>query len=292
MPCSISIEPTNACNLNCPECPTGTKGLSRPTGNIDQHLFENVIKEAGTKAFFLNLYFQGEPFLNRSLINLIKIAKKNRYFTSCATNAHFITKEIANKVILSGLDHMIISFDGTTQESYEKYRIGGNFELLVTTIKMLVEEKKKQKQNYHIIVLQFLILKHNEHQIREAKEMAKSLGVDKLVFKNVQLYDLNQVNPYLPENPIHSRYIKMPDGTLRLKQTGKNRCWKSWSTCVITWDGRVVPCCFDKDAIFCYGILNNLSLKEIVLGKKAREFKKGILKNRKGINICSNCTEA
>lgn len=291
LPWSISVEPTNACNLSCPECPTGTKGLSRLNGNMNQDLFESIIKEAGKNAFFMNLYFQGEPFLNTNLINMIIIAKQNRFFTSCATNAQFINDALAKKVISSGLDHLVIAFDGTTQESYEKYRIGGSFDLLNKAINMLVEEKQKQKQKYPIIVLQFLILKHNENQIYEAKELAKLLGVDKLVFKTAQLNVLNQENPFLPENPKHSRYNIMPDGTLKMKHLGKNRCWKSWSSCVITWDGRVVPCCFDKDASYCYGTLDDNSFKEIIFGERSREFKKRILINRKGINICSNCSE-
>jgi MoaA/NifB/PqqE/SkfB family radical SAM enzyme len=292
MPWSISIEPTNSCNLSCPECPTGARELSRPTGIIDQNLFENIIEEAGRKGFFLNLYFQGEPFLNRNLINLIKIANKKRMFISCATNAHYIDNEIAKGVISSGLDHLVISFDGTTSESYKKYRIGGDFELVKNAIKILVEEKTKQNKKYPIIVLQFLILKHNEHQIDEAKEMAKSMGVDKLVFKTAQLYNLTDRNQYLPDNPLHSRYNKLQNGTLVLNHTTKNKCWKSWSSCVITWDGRVAPCCYDKDAAFCYGILGNNNLKEILSGDKSKEYRKIILTNKDGINICTNCPEA
>lgn len=292
MPWSISVEPTNMCNLSCPECPTGTKGLSRAKGNIDQSLFDNIIKGAGKKAFFLNLYFQGEPFLNRNLINLIKTAKQNRFFISCATNAHFISSENVTEIVSSGLDQLIISFDGTTQESYEKYRVGGNLELVRNAIRMLVEEKNNQQQKYPIIVLQFLVLKQNEHQISESKLMAKSFKVDRIVFKTAQLYDLKQDNPYLPQNPKYSRYIQNPDGTLKLKAIGKNRCWKMWSSCVITWDGKIVPCCFDKDAAFCYGNLESNNFEEIWFGEKSKSFKGRILKNRKAINICTNCTES
>lgn len=291
MPWGITIEPTNTCNLKCPECPTGTNGLSRPAGNIDVDLFQKIIKETRKNAFFLNLYFQGEPFLNKNLTSFIEMAKENRFFTSCATNAHYINEEIAKRIVSSGLDHLVISFDGATQEVYEKYRIGGDFEKVISAIRLLVKEKEQQQKKYPLILLQFLILKHNEHQIREVKELAKKLGADRLVFKTAQLYDLNTENPYLPDNPLYSRYKKTTKGKLKLVKTQKNRCWKAWSSCVITWDGRVVPCCFDKDAVYCYGSIDKSSFRQIIYSSKSREFKANILQNRKWIDICTNCTE-
>jgi radical SAM protein with 4Fe4S-binding SPASM domain len=291
MPWSITIEPTNLCNLSCPECPTGTRGLTRPTGSIDPDLFCKIIDESKGSAFFLNLYFQGEPFLHKNLVTLISIAKNNGFFTSCATNAHFINEDLVKKIVISGLDHMVISFDGTTQETYEKYRIGGDIEKVKNGIRFLVKEKKTQGKKYPVIVLQFLILKHNVNQMHEAREIARNLGVDQLVFKTAQLYDLYPDNPFLTDNPLHSRYIKTREGKLELKTSQKNRCWKLWSTSVITWDGRVVPCCFDKDAHYCFGSLDKNSFSEIIFSDATREFKKKVLNNRKGTDICSNCSE-
>jgi radical SAM protein with 4Fe4S-binding SPASM domain len=291
MPWSITIEPTNLCNLSCPECPTGTRGLTRPTGSIEPELFRKIIDESKGTAFFLNFYFQGEPFLHKNLTTLIGVAKENRFFTSCATNAHFINEDVAKKIVASGLDHLVISFDGTTQETYEKYRVGGEIDKVKKGIAFLVKEKKEQRKRYPVIVLQFLILKHNAHQIEEAREIAWNLGADQLVYKTAQLYDLNPGNPLLPENPLHSRYVKTPEGKLELKRSQKNRCWKLWSTSVITWDGRLVPCCFDKDAHYCFGSLDKNSLSEIIFSEEAREFKKKVLNNRNGTDICSNCSE-
>jgi radical SAM protein with 4Fe4S-binding SPASM domain len=291
MPWGISIEPTNSCNLSCPECPTGTRGLTRPTGSIDPDLFQKIINETKKTTFFLNLYFQGEPFLHKNLINLIGIAKKRRFFISCATNAHFIDEDQAKKLVASGLDHLVISFDGTTQESYEKYRIGGDIEKVKKAITFLVKEKKDQRKKYPLIILQFLILRHNAHQVEEAKGIAKKLRVDKLVFKTAQMYDLSPENPFLPENPLHSRYIKIPEGKLELKSTQKNRCRKLWSSCVITWDGRVAPCCYDKNASYCFGYLDKNTFSEIIYSKASQEFRRRVLQNRKEIDICLNCLE-
>jgi radical SAM protein with 4Fe4S-binding SPASM domain len=290
LPWSLTIEPTNACNLSCPECPTGTKGLTRIKGSINTEFFTGILEQTKKHAFFLNLYFQGEPFLNKNIIDLIKIAKQHRFFTSCSTNAHFINEQTAGQIISSGLDHLIISLDGTTQDVYEKYRAGGNFELVKRAISMLVKEKKDQKRKYPVIDLQYLVMKHNEHQMQEAKELARFSGVDRIVFKSLQTYHPDDGKGLIPDNQKYSRYKKTAGG-LKLRKPIRNRCLKSWTSCVITWDGKVVPCCFDKDAVYCYGDLQKNSLKDIIYGIKSREFRRQILTDRKKTDICLNCSE-
>jgi radical SAM protein with 4Fe4S-binding SPASM domain len=265
--------------------------LSRAKGSISSELFQTIVRQTGKRAIFLNLYFQGEPFINTELINLFQIASGKRLFISCATNAHYINENNVEGIVSSGVDQLIISFDGTTQESYQKYRRGGDFNKVLKAIKVLVDEKKRQSKKFPLLVLQFLILKHNEENISEAKEMFKELKADKLVFKTAQLYNLTVSNEFLPENSKNSRYKIKPDGTISINGYSKNKCWKSWSTCVITWDGNVVPCCFDKNADHCYGNILNNNFRTIMLNKTTRDFKKEILQNRKNIDICSNCSQ-
>jgi radical SAM protein with 4Fe4S-binding SPASM domain len=64
-----------------------------------------------------------------------------------------------------------------------------------------------------------------------------------------------------------------------------------WHSCVITWDGKVVPCCFDKDAKFVLGDLTQQTFEEIWNGKKYQDFRKSLLYSRQEIEICKNCTE-
>ena len=81
MPFSLSIEPTTACNLGCPECPSGLKQFTRPTGKLDLNLHKKMLDELKNTVFFINYYFQGEPFLHPNFLELIKEAKRNKIYT-------------------------------------------------------------------------------------------------------------------------------------------------------------------------------------------------------------------
>jgi len=70
-----------------------------------------------------------------------------------------------------------------------------------------------------------------------------------------------------------------------------NSCWRMWHGCVITWDGLVVPCCFDKDATHQLGSLKNQNFHQLWTGAPYNQFRKSLLKSRSEIDICKNCTE-
>ena len=290
-PVKVAIEPTNFCNLKCSECPTGTNGLSRPKGNMDTFLFSKIITSLPDEIISMIFYFQGEPFLNKQLFEMIKIARKQKKYTYCSTNGHFFSDENIKKTIGSGLNELIISLDGTTQEIYEKYRRGGNLETVLQGTKKLVAYKKQQKSKHPYIKFQFLVVKPNENQIPQAKMLAKNIGVDKIVFKTAQIYDYENGNELIPENLKFSRYKKAKDGKYHLKKKIKNHCWRLWSNPVITVKGDVLPCCFDKDAKYAMGNLNEQSFMEIWQGEKYKSFRKKVLNKRKSIDICRNCTE-
>ena len=115
MPFSLSIEPTTACNLACPECPSGLKQFTRPTGRLKLETHEMMLKQLSKHVFYINYYFQGEPFLNPKFLELIKEAKKNRIYTATSTNAHFINNEkTAEDIIHSGLDRLIMLMVGAS----------------------------------------------------------------------------------------------------------------------------------------------------------------------------------
>jgi radical SAM protein with 4Fe4S-binding SPASM domain len=291
MPVSASIEATTSCNLKCPECPSGLRKFTRPTGTIDPEHFQKYIDPLSKNLLFLMLYFQGEPYLNKTFFDLVKYAKTKNIYTATSSNGHFLNDENARNTIESRLDRLIISLDGTDQESYESYRRGGDFDKVITGIKTLVEYKKKLKSKKPFIILQFLVQKNNEHQLAEIADLSRQLDVDKLELKTAQFYDFKNSNPLMPTNTKYSRYSQNTDGTFSLKMKIKNRCLRMWQSLVITWDGKVVPCCFDKDAQHQLGDLNNTSLKKIWNSSDYDAFRKNIFSNRKKIDICCNCTE-
>jgi len=290
-PFSISFEPTTSCNLRCPECPSGLRQFSRNTGMLNPELYIKLLDQIGDYLMYIILYFQGEPYLNPSFFEFVKLAKQKEIYTATSTNAHYLSDENARKTVDSGLDRLIISLDGIGQESYSKYRVGGNYEKVVEGIKNVVKWKNEFKSKSPYIIIQFLVLRSNENQVQDVKNLCKELGVDKLQFKTAQIYDYENGSPLIPTIDKYSRYRQKADGRWEIKNKFQNKCFRMWSSCVITWDGLIVPCCFDKDAKHMLGDLKEISFKQIWKSKDYNDFREIVFTNRKEIDICRNCTE-
>lgn len=287
-PVAVSFEPTTSCNLRCPQCPSGLRSFSRDTGMLDVELYRNFINENYKELVYLLLYFQGEPYLHKQFFKLIQIASEKNIYSATSTNAHYLSRENSIQTVKSGLDRIIISIDGLDQESFNKYRVGGSLEKVIKGTIELVTAKKKLKKNYPFIIWQFIVFKHNEHQVEEIKKLGKKLGVNQVAIKTAQVYDEKGAKELLPENP---RYRRYEIDSLKLKTPIKNECWKMWHSCVITWDGKVVPCCFDKDAEYQLGDLKQKSFNDIWFGDGYQAFRNTLWKGRKYIPICTNCSE-
>jgi radical SAM protein with 4Fe4S-binding SPASM domain len=290
MPLSISIEPTTSCNLRCPECPSGLRSFSRPTGMLDKAFFEKTIDELSGHLLYLTFYFQGEPYLNPDFLDMVKYASSKNIYTATSTNAHYLNEDNARRTVESGLDRLIISIDGTTQETYEQYRIGGSLEKVLEGARNVVEWKNKLRSKTPHLIFQFLVVRHNEHQVEEVKALAKRTGVNEVALKTAQVYDYENGNDLIPLNEKYSRY-KKKNNKWSIKNKLLNHCWKMWHSCVITWDGKVVPCCFDKDASHALGSLEQDSFRSVWQSEAYNRFRHSILKSRKEVDICTNCTE-
>jgi len=292
MPISISFEPTTSCNLRCPECPSGLRAFSRPTGMLKKDFFRETIDQLSKDITYLVFYFQGEPYLNPDFLNMVKYASSKKIYTATSTNAHYLTNEAAKKTIESGLDRLIISIDGTTQQVYQQYRVGGKLNKVLEGASNVVKWKKELRSRTPFIIFQFLVVRHNEHQIEEVKKLAKEIGVDDIWFKTAQVYDFeNDPNSLIPTNEKYSRYKKNIKGKMEFKGNNQNHCWRLWHDPVITWDGAVVPCCFDKDGKHQLGNLNEQSFKELWKNGTYNQFRNKILDSRQNIDICANCSE-
>lgn len=291
MPMSIAIEPTTSCNLRCPECPSGLRSFTRPTGMLQSELFKKTIDELADTLSYLTFYFQGEPYLHPQFLELVQYAASRKIYTATSTNAHYLTDEMAKKTIESGLDRLIISIDGTTQETYEAYRIGGKLDKVIDGAMNIVRWKKELKSLTPFVVFQFLVVKPNEHQVDAVHKLAKEIGIDYVALKTAQIYDYKNGSELIPTIDKYSRYQKMGDGTYSIKNELLSHCWKMWQSCVITWDGKVVPCCFDKDAHYVMGDLTQQSFKEIWQSEKYNSLRASILRSRNEIEMCKNCTE-
>jgi radical SAM protein with 4Fe4S-binding SPASM domain len=290
-PFTISIEPTTSCNLRCPECPSGLRQFSRNTGKISLELYQDIIDQLHQDLFYLILYFQGEPYLHPLFFRMAEYARKKNIYTATSTNAHFLTDNLARKTVESGLDRIIISLDGLDQETYEKYRVGGNLEKVIEGTKNLVRWKRELKSKTPFIILQFIVFRTNEHQVGQVRKLAEELGVDKLELKTAQVYNYEEGNPLIPENEKFSRYKAASKGKYLIDNPLNNHCLRMWRGCVITWDGLVVPCCFDKDADHRLGDLKKNTFRDIWRGKDYDDFRRKLFSARREIDICRNCTE-
>jgi len=286
----MSIEPTNRCQLRCPGCPSGLHQLNRTGGVMDLDLFRQVIDESGKNLIWLNLFFQGEPLLNRQLGEMIRYASQRNIFTSVSTNANLLDANWAGILVNSGLDHLIISVDGMDEEVYQRYRVGGTLSKVMHGLDQLMKAREGLRHRL-MIELQFVVTRYNEHQVDAFLSWAAASGADLWRLKSAQLENLEGASELVPMNDARSRYRVDGSGRLIIKNKLANHCWRAWSTPVLTWDGFLVPCCFDKQAQHAYGNIVEGSLREVWKNKKAGNFRRQILSNRRGIPMCNNCTE-
>ncbi len=290
-PFIVTIEPTVLCNLCCPQCITGNGEVKRKLRSLDFDSFKSIMDQIGDRIFYLLLFNQGEPFLNPDLIKFVEIAKQKRIYVTTSTNGHFLTDEATlKKLVKSGLDTIIVSLDGTTDESYLKYRKGGNFRQVVSGIENLIEIRDRLHSKTPKVLIQCLVMKHNEDQNDQMKTLAKDLKVDRLLFKTFQIESIEGFQKFLPDNPRWHRY-RLKDETFEAKNSLNRSCSRLWYSAVILSDGRVVPCCFDKNGEYSFGTITPESkIQNIWKSDAYNKFRDKILQNQESIRICYNCT--
>ena len=155
-------------------------------------------------------------------------------------------------------------------------------------MKAIHEAKQHLNSRFPLVELQCLLFKHTENHTQEIRAIGKQYGADIVLFKTAQFYDSQNID-MLPSNK-NSRY-SVTNGTLNIKKELKNRCWKMWSSCIVAWNGNVLPCCFDKNHTFAFGSLNSMNLEQIWHSEAYNSFRKLVHSNRKQIKMCQNCSE-
>ncbi|MGC1389865.1 MAG: radical SAM/SPASM domain-containing protein [Bacteroidales bacterium] len=285
MPVSISTELTNNCNLNCPQCYSGSGIMGRKRGFMDIKLFEKVMKELNPYLYNVNLFFQGEPMLHPFFFSFVDNCLIPHSVVS--TNGHFLSVKSSEQIVRTRLNKLIISLDGMDQETYSTYRINGNVSSVIDGLNNVTRAKKRYKSSLKIEV-QFLVNRFNEHQLPLVRQLAKRVHAS-LSLKSMQIIDEKESASWMPSETRFRRY-RIRDGEYAIKSDLPDKCARLWFNPVITWDGKVVPCCFDKDAEYVMGDLNQDTFFEIWNGPKYRIFRKSILSGRRMIEMCRNCT--
>lgn len=299
MPFSLGIDPGNICNLRCPLCPTGKSEPGAKKGFMSFRLFKQIFDQLKEDLSEINLYNWGEPLLNKDLIRMIRYVKecnKNiKVLTS--TNLNVNDNALLEEFISSGIDQVVVSCDGVSQAVYEKYRVGGNLDLVMKNLKFLVNKNKLSSKNT-LITWNFLVFKHNEHEIEAAKEMAKDLGVklevglmrtslkDEILRPHEKNIEID--SDWIPDNPDYSAYDKVNLCTKKKIKT----CKKLWQSISVNCNGLVFPCCAVYDERFAFGDSKKDSLKDIWNNKKFVSARKEVLnKNLPATTICGICRD-
>jgi radical SAM protein with 4Fe4S-binding SPASM domain len=293
LPPVFMVEPTNICNLKCPLCPSGAGTLKRPGQYLDLDHYKKLIDELASSAFMVLLWNQGESFMHENFLEMVRIASDKGLWPYASTNGHYMDDPDA--IVKSGLGTLLMSVDGASKETYETYRRSGNFDLVIENLKKLTAAKKRLKSSTPVIHLQFIIMRHNEHELAKIEELARECGVDRLTLKTVQIYDDADIDTWLPENMDRSRYrvSRDDDGQahFKMRQDYPNSCARLWTQPVLNAGGEIAVCCFDKDSDFAMGHLKDQSFKSIWKSKRFMDFRRAIFKSRSQFEMCRNCGE-
>ena len=265
-------------------------------------LFLRILDNVQATAHTMQFYFQGEPLLNKQLPEMIAVAHKLGLYTIVSTNAQALNRSTAEALVKSGLNRIIVSIDGFSEESYAAYRIGGSLHKALEGLQHMANAKAEHHSRIRI-ELQVLRLRSNEHEWQWIKKNYKKLGATHLVFKTAQLYNFEHGHPLMPSDERYSRYRKTANGTYIHKSShlsplalsphrliASQPCLRLWSGCVITTQGDVLPCCYDKDHRHAYGNITQQSLAELYHSPKANALRRRVLLYQgEPLEMCKNC---
>jgi radical SAM protein with 4Fe4S-binding SPASM domain len=283
------VEPTNACNLTCPTCPTG-QGKIAPKPQMTLDRFDAVIADLLPELTHLALWNYGEPLLHRELPAMIARAKAAGVrWVKVSSNAHFLDGERGRALLRSRLDVLILAVDGASEETYQTFRKDGSFARVAEQVAWLCAEKKRLGLKKPSLELQFIVMRHNEHEIEEIRRLCAEWGIDKLRLKSVGV--ASETRDLVPTAQLFSRYRedrKTPIESFPF-------CPMAWDHTVVNVDGRVTPCCHlypDMGDEFVMGNAFETSFQDVWHGEKYRAFRAAMLTGREKMPGCNTCRGA
>jgi radical SAM protein with 4Fe4S-binding SPASM domain len=275
-PLVFAIEITNRCNLKCIMCPRTTM-MKRKIGDMNFNLFKKIVNETGKYTPFIWLHDFGEPLLHPKIMEMIKYAKSRGIRVGISVNAKILNEEMSKRLIQTGLDHIIFSFDGFSKKTYEKYRAGANFEVVKQNILNFLKIKKELKSKLPYVQIKMINMKDTNKEIEDFKKEWTGKANEVLITQFIDWAGQIENKENL-------------DGAILERQ--KYPCKWFWIGFVVLWDGRVVPCCKDCDGKLVFGNLNNQTLKEIWNSPKFIGLRKQQIKGNFNNQLCNNCHEA
>lgn len=283
----LSIETINRCNLACAICYLGDGKMDRKAAIMPFEKAKMIIDQ--TYVYCETLYFAlwGETFLpkNKDIYKITRYARdKGIPQIIASTNGHFFDDFTIKNILSSGITNLLISLDGMTQETYSQYRRKGVLEKVMNGAEQLVEERRKADSTMEII-LQFIVFSHNQHEIEQFKEYARSLGVG-YSLKAPYVQNMAQADEMLPDDDQYWRYYAQ-NGELRLKFFKDGAlCFEPYEVLTVYADGEVAGCCFDYNLEYRLGNCFEKPVRAVWNGKAMRELRRRLLRDRNSIPFC------
>jgi radical SAM protein with 4Fe4S-binding SPASM domain len=295
----LVVDPTNFCTLRCPFCPTGQGRNSRTRAMLSFDSFRRILDELGVYLIHLDLCNWGEPLLNRDIYKMIRYAKQFNIDTKVDSNLNHLDERGATEMILSGLDKIIVSIDGATPASYSKYRVGGDFYKVINNLELLIKKRKELNRVNPYISWQFLVFRHNEHEIKKVKALGRDLGVEHVGITKAFIGDRD----WIPRNKRYSNYEVEGDfgnsdapaesTSAYLRSNQGNLCDWPWQAMVINSNGSVSPCCSVEDEKDDFGNILQEPFRQIWNNERyrlARSYiRDGFFRADKTDNVCVGC---
>lgn len=294
-PLSLMVEPSAACNLRCPFCPTGIRVTKRDGYTLAPEDFERALGWFRYTIQSITFWNYGEPFLNRDLPKMIEVATRNDIRTQVSTNGHFLEGPLLDEVFAAGLTRLLISVDTPHAELYDRYRVGGDFETVERNFRHAVARKRALGAKTDITA-QYMVMRDSE-DIDAMIAHGRSLGADKVVVKTIGIgsavpQPTSQEWSMMPERDEFNRYVSKDDIRSKIQWDDDVRCNYIFRRMVLNADGTCVPCCRDQLAKFKLGtIKDGGSLASIWNSAAYREYRRNIRDTQKSEVMCQRCAE-
>jgi len=280
LPSVIQIDINNICNLQCPSCLTGLGEHPKVRGEMSYDGFRQIIDEVKRHAFLIVLYNSGEPFMHKDVYRMIEYATTNGIAVVTSTNGHFFHNEYnAERLVRSGLDMMIVSISGITQDIYVQYHRNGRVDRVITGLRNVARIKEKLKSRTPVIILRYLTFDYNRSELDKVKQLANELKIEYL---NIRRANTPEDYRALRASVLGEEVKESPPIT--------NHCYWLWSLPMIQYNGDVKPCCFlnrnppDQGNVFEEG-----GLAKVWGGERFRAFRTQMLTDKSKIASCRNC---
>ena len=288
-PVHVAIEPTNACNAQCPVCETGNFTMRRRKGLLDFKAYRTLIDEIAPTTTTLMYYFMGEPFLNKHSYDMIRYARDRGIYVETCTNGDLAD---AQGVIYSDINKVSFQLGGMDEETHRRYRVRTSLAKAHANLHALIDLRRRNPQSNVQIDVGFIVMRHNEHQVPAFLKWAKEIGADTANVIDPCARNMLEAHAYLPKDRKYWFYDEeaFERGVLKPKHLPDNECQWIWNSIQINWDGEAVPCCRDPNGLHPLGNVFEHGLRRVFNGKKAREFRRQILDNQGNVEICKLCS--